>query len=172
MTKVLLISENYLRSAFMISDNVQTKFILPAIQNAQEIEFQTVVGNCLYKRLLEGVAENNLSPSEKELLYIAKRFIGYAAIAELVTISTFKISNIGLHKTSDENVETLPTSDVMLVKKQYIDKADFYKKRLQEYLLRNQGEFPELSCCDCHNIKKNLYSSASCNVWLGGPRGK
>ena len=155
MTKVLLISENYLRSAFMISDNVQTKFILPAIQNAQEMEFQTVVGNCLYKRLLEGVAENNLTDNEKELLDIAKRYIGYVAISELITISTFKINNIGLNKTKDENVETLPTSDVMLVKKQYINKADFYKKRLQEYLLRNQGEFPELSCCDCHNIKKN-----------------
>lgn len=172
MTKVLLISENYLRSAFMISDNVQTKFILPAIQNAQEMEFQTVVGNCLYKRLLEGVAENNLNDNEKELLNIAKRYIGYVAISELITISTFKINNIGLNKTKDDNVETLPTSDVMLVKKQYIDKADFYKKRLQEYLLRNQGEFPELSCCDCHNIKKNLYSAASCNLWLGGPRGK
>lgn len=156
----------------MISDNVQTKFILPAIQNAQEMEFQTVVGNCLYKRLLEGVAENNLTDNEKELLDIAKRYIGYVAISELITISTFKINNIGLNKTKDENVETLPTSDVMLVKKQYINNADFYKKRLQEYLLRNQGEFPELSCCDFHNIKKNLYSSASCNLWLGGPRGK
>lgn len=172
MTKILLISENYLRSSFMISDNVQTKFILPAIQNAQEMEFQTVVGNCLYKRLLEGVEKGDLSESEKELLDIAKRYIGYMAISELITISTFKINNIGLNKTRDENVETLPTSDVMLVKKQYIDKGDFYKKRLQEYLLRNQGEFPELSCCDCHNIRKNLYSSASCGVWLGGPRGK
>ena len=74
MTKVLLISENYLRSAFMISDNVQTKFILPSIQNAQEMEFQTVVGNCLYKRLLEGVAENNLNDNEKELYWLCCYF--------------------------------------------------------------------------------------------------
>lgn len=172
MSKVLLVSENYMRSAFMISDNVQTKFILPAIEEAQEMEFQTVVGSCLYNRLLEGVADENLSEVEKELLTIAKRYIGYSAIAELVTISTFKINNIGVNKTRDDNVETLNTGDVMLIKQSYINKADFYKKRLQEYLLNNYSEFPELTSCDCNNIKKNLYSAASCGIWLGGPRGK
>lgn len=172
MTKVLIISENYLRSAFMISDNVQTKFLISSIENAQEIHFQTVIGSCLYDRLLEGIRGDNLSEAEKELLAIAKRYIGYMAISEIVVISTIKINNIGANRTSDENVETLNVSDTMYMKNYYIQQADFYKKRLQEYLLRNQGEFPELSCCDCHNIKKNLYSAASCNIWLGGPRGK
>ena len=73
MKKVLIISENYLRSNFMISDNVQTKFIIPAIETAQEIGFQTIVGSCLYKRLLQGIADNNLNDNEIELLNIAKR---------------------------------------------------------------------------------------------------
>ena len=60
----------------------------------------------------------------------------------------------------------------MYVRRHYINQADFYAKRLQEYLLRNSGAFPELDCCSCHNIRKNLYSAASCGIWLGGPRGK
>ena len=172
MKKVLIISENYLRSNFMISDNVQTKFIIPAIETAQEIGFQTIVGSCLYKRLLEGIANNDLNDNEIELLNIAKRYIGLRSIAELCTLTTFKINNIGLNSTRDENVETFDVEDTMYVRNHYINQADFYAKRLQEYLLRNSDAFPELDCCDCHNIRKNLYSAASCGIWLGGPRGK
>ena len=64
MTDVLLISENYLRSAFMISDNVQSKFILQAIKTSQEIYFQSIVGTCLYNILLDGVRNNTLNNSE------------------------------------------------------------------------------------------------------------
>lgn len=170
--KVLLVSENYMRSSFQISDNVQTKFLISSIENAQEMHFQTVVGSCLYNRLLEGVENNDLSEVEKELLTIAKRYIGYMTISEIVVISTIKINNIGANRTSDENVETLNVSDTMYMKNYYIQHADFYKKRLQEYLLKNYSEFPELTSCDCNNIKKNLYSAASCGIWLGGPRGK
>ena len=156
----------------MISDNVHMFFIIPAIETAQEIGFQTIVGSCLYKRLLQGIANNDLNDNEIELLNIAKRYIGLRSIAELCTLTTFKINNIGLNSTRDENVETFDVEDTMYVRKHYINQADFYAKRLQEYLLRNSGAFPELDCCSCHNIRKNLYSAASSGIWLGGPRGK
>lgn len=169
---ILLISENYLRSAFMISDNVQSKFILPAIKDAQDTHFQTVVGSCLYRRLLDGVEHDDLNDQEKMLLRIAKRYIGLMAIAELCVIATFKINNIGLNKTSDENVETFDVKDTMYVRDHYINEADFYKKRLQEWLLDNRGSFPELDCCQCDKLRANLYSAASSGIWLGGERGK
>ena len=128
--------------------------------------------SCLYKRLLAGIANNDLNDNEIELLNIAKRYIGLRSIAELCTLTTFKINNIGLNSTRDENVETFDVEDTMYVRKHYINQADFYAKRLQEYLLRNSAAFPELDCCDCHNIRKNLYSAASSGIWLGGPRGK
>lgn len=172
MTDILLISENYLRSAFMISDNVQTKFIMPAIKNAQETHYQTIVGTCLYKRLLDGVKENDLTEAERDLLNISKRYIGLMAIAELCTITTFKINNIGLNSTSDENVKTFDVKDTMFVHDHYVHQADFHALRIQKYLLSHRDEFPELCCCDCEGIKRNLYSAASCGVFLGGPRGR
>lgn len=172
MTDVLLISENYLRSAFMISDNVQSKFILPAIKYAQETHYQTIVGSCLYKRLLDGVLNEDLSDLERELLNMSKRYIGLMAISELCVITTFKINNIGLNSTSDDKVETFDVNDTMFVHDYYIHQADFHKKRIQQYLLSHRKDFPELCCCDCDSIKSNLYSAASCGIFLGGPRGK
>lgn len=171
MKDVLLISENYLRSAFMISDNVQSKFILPAIKDAQETHFQTIVGSCLYNRLCAAVADDDLNDSELSLLRMSKRYIGLMAIAELCVITTFKINNIGLNSTSDDNVETFDVSDTMYVRKHYINEADFYKRRIQQWLIAHRCEFPELDCCTCDSIKANLYSAASCGIWLGGKRG-
>lgn len=172
MTDILLISENYLRSAFMISDNVQSKFILPAIKDAQETHYQTIVGSCLYNRLLDGVENNDLTEAERNLLNISKRYIGLMAIAELCTITTFKINNIGLNSTSDENVKTFDVKDTMFVRDHYINQADFYALIIQKYLLANRTDFPSLTCCACDKIKQNLYSAASCGVFLGGVRGR
>ena len=172
MTDVLLISENYLRSAFMISDNVQSKFILQAVKTAQEIYFQAIVGSCLYERLLEGVRNNDLKTSERELLGVAKRFIGTRAIAELCTITTFKINNIGLNITHDDNVETLGVEDTMYVRRHYIYESDHYARRLQEWILEHRSEFPELCSCGCDKMRANLYSAATCGIFLGGARGR
>ena len=38
--EALFISENYLRTNFQISENLQSQFILPAIRNAQYIKYQ------------------------------------------------------------------------------------------------------------------------------------
>lgn len=172
MTEALFISENYFRTNFQISDNVQTKFLIPAIVNAQEVHYQTIIGSCLYSRLCDGIINENLTPAEKELLVISKKYIGFMAMSELIVIATIKIDNIGANITSDENVDTLDVQDTMYMKRYYERQADFYAKRIQEFLLHHQKDYPELGCCDCHSIKKNLYSAASCGIWLGGPRGK
>lgn len=172
MKNVLLISENFLRTNFQISENLQSQFIIPAIRNAQFIKYQTVVGECLYNRLLEGVEEGDLTDEEKLLLEHSKMFIAYSAIAELCEITSFKINNIGVNQTGDDRVTNYSVKDVMFIKQQFINHADFYLKDLQNFLLNHRDDYPELSECQCRQIKKNLYSAASCGVNLGGARGK
>jgi len=36
----------------------------------------------------------------------------------------------------------------------------------------NRSSFPELNECDCRRIESNLYSAATCGIFLGGVRGK
>jgi hypothetical protein len=174
MTNVLLISENFLRSNFSISDNVQSKYLLSAIRQAQTFNFQQVVGTKLYEKLQDLVRTNGFTENDpyKELLDKAQLFIGYAAIAELCVIVNVKIDNIGLNFTSDENVEVLGISDMFQLQKYYIDKADYYKNILQRFILKNVSKYPEVMPNEIEEIYSNLYSAASCGVNLGGARGK
>lgn len=174
MTNVLLISENFLRSNFSISDNVQSKYLLSAIRQAQDFNFQQVVGTKLYEKIKDLVSSNTIAQNEdyKALLDKAQMFLGYASIAALTVIVNVKIDNIGLNFTSDENVQVLDIKDMFQLQKYYIDKADEYKNLLQRFLLKNFSKYPELTPSEVQEMYSNVYSAASCGINLGGARGK
>ena len=58
------------------------------------------------------------------------------------------------------------------VQSYYQAKADAAIIDLQNYLLNNWKDYPELTEGDYNRIHSNLYSAASCGVFLGGARGK
>lgn len=176
MKNILLISENFLRANFNISENVQSKFILPAIRNAQKIKYQEVVGSRMLKKLESLVESGDIEKPEnenyKDLLDQSQLFIGYSAISELCVICNVKIDNIGLNATTDENVSVMRVSDMFEIKRYYQDKADYYCKLLQKYILQEKVNLPEICKTKVGELKSNLHSAASCGLSLGGERGK
>lgn len=170
--EALFISENFLRTNFQISENLQSQFLIPAIRNAQFIKYQSIIGEGLYKRLVNDIVNNSLTADYKDLLEHSKMYLAYSAMVELCVISNIKINNIGINIASDDRVQTLGVDDMFRIKDYFQHQADFYCKDLQNYLLNNRAKFPELSECQCRSIKSNLYSAASCFVNLGGARGK
>jgi hypothetical protein len=57
MKKVLLLSEQRLKEDSLVNNNVDSMYIFPAIQTAQEIGLQPILGTKLYNKLL-AVVEN------------------------------------------------------------------------------------------------------------------
>lgn len=110
----------------------------------------------------------------KELLdlYI-QPFLLYQVLSEIVIPITYKLSNFGITTTDDEKERSVDHSKVMLLKKHYQDKADFFKARLQDWVITYYSDFPELyNYKPLKDMYPNLYSSTSCGIFLGGPRGK
>lgn len=169
---ILLLSENNFRNITNVSSNIQSKFVLPAIRTAQDIKFQSVVGTTLYNVLLEKVADGSLDNQYKELVDKAQMFLAYSAIAELVVIANFKIDNIGINQTNDENARSLDVKDTFQLQQYYQNKADYYCIILQDFIYNNLKLFPEIDDCQCRKIHSNLYSAASCGMNLGLARGK
>lgn len=172
---VFLISEDFVKSTTNISDNVQGKFLQPAIRETQQIDLQEVIGTAMLKKLCELVSANTIDNQEnepyKELLDNCQYFMAYSVVAKLVMISAVKIDNMGPNMTSDEHIQNLGLDDTFRIQDYYVEKSDWYKKRLQEYILANRTNLPEISENKCHDIKANLYSAASGGLWLGGVRG-
>lgn len=176
MAEYLLTSESFVKSVSSISDNLAGKYILPSIREAQEVALKSILGSSLLNSLKEMGAAGFLGQAGnemyKDLVDRCQYFLAYTAIVEVTNKVSYKIGNFGVAKSNDENLSVVTQDEIGKMQYYYQSKADFCALELQQWLLDNRGYFPELTACACDKIKSNLYSAASCGLWLGGPRGK
>lgn len=176
MADILLTSEARLKDYVDISDNTSGKTINVAIRTAQRMYFKTIVGERLYDKLCTLVANDTIdlpaNVAYKTLLDNAQELLCWRAAVELLNILPLKVGNIGVVKASDENLQPASQTEIISKQNYYESNADFCLKELQGWILDNRASYPELSQNDCNRIHSNLYSAASCGIWLGGARGK
>lgn len=169
---VLLCSPTFIKEYCNISDNLENKFLVPAIREAQDMELESVLGSKLLKKLKADIRENKLDGIYKDCVEYSQYYLAYVAIAKVIVIASVKIDNIGANITSDEQVQNLSLSDTFTLEDYYLKKAEYYKFRLQNWLLENKSQLPELGENKCHEIHSNLYSAQIGGLFLGGARGK
>lgn len=177
MAQILLISEKYIKENCEISDNVSGKFLQSAIVEAQDLKLTPVLGEALVAKLKELVADNEIGEAAnaayKTLLdkYV-QRFLMWSVKVDIAHTTSYKLSNFGVTKTSDENIQVASQAEIIADQDYSQAKADAYCNRMQNYLLDNRILYPELTENRLHQMRANLVSAASCNVFLGGARGK
>lgn len=172
MTNILLISEELLKEQTPISDNLFGKYIMPSIRESQDIHLSQILGENLLDEIYTRVTANTVTGDYKTLLeeYI-QPYLLYQTQTNLIPIINIKVANIGSVVANDEHIVTLSKSDIDNYTTNVQYKADFYCRRLQEYLLTNKDTFG-IEDCDCRRIKANLDSAASTGLWLGGIRNR
>lgn len=174
--EILLSSEAFIKAQTNISDNVAGKYILPSLREAQEVGLKGIVGESMLAKLKSLVEKDEVNADGnavyKELLDKAQYYLAYMTIVEIVNKVTFKIGNAGLVRATDENMQTASQSEMVSQIEYYQGKADFYCHELQNFILNNIAQLPEINEGACRRIKANLYSAATCGIFLGGARGK
>lgn len=189
MKEILLTSEEKVKGLTAISDNIEGKYLLPAIREAQDIYLQEIIGQPLLNALKQYVEHGtsgafnnsfnssfrnggNENPAYKLLLEKLQYYLAYKAVAELIPKVSFKVTNMGSVKTSDDNVQNAGLNEIILQRDYYISRADYYCLMLQNFLLENKNNYPALTECKINQIRATLKSAASCGIFLGGARGK
>lgn len=176
MTNVLFCSEDYIKANSNLNDNMFGKNLLPALRESQDIYLQQIIGENLYQSIITLIDDGTIGESGysfyKELLdnYI-RPYLLYQTLVQLVPIINAKLVNFGTSMSNDEHLVNLSQGDVVVLTGHYQNMADFYCRRLQEFLLNNCKDLC-LDECTCESIKANLKSAATCNIWLGGQRGR
>lgn len=172
MAEILLTSEAFVKSVTNVSDNLAGKYILPSIREAQEQGLKSILGDCLLSKVKHLFNTDSLQGIYKELVDHCQYYLAYAAIVEVTNKVSFKIGNFGVAKSTDENLQVASYDEIVKMQYYYQTKVDAYCLELQQWLLQNKGEIPELTECHCRRLSSNLQSAASCGVYLGGGRGK
>lgn len=176
MNDVLLSSVELVKQIAGIADNVADEYIIVSIREAQEMGLKRIIGSALLSKLKQLIADDAIDAAEngyyKELANEAQYYLAYTAIVETAGKTSFKISNFGVVRTSDDHVEAAPFDDVVAVKDNYQHKADSYCRELQGFILENLDHFPEVDEDTCYKMRAHLFNAATCGIWLGGARGR
>lgn len=174
--EILLSSEKFIKQVTSISDNLAGKYVLPSLREAQEVGLKGILGTALLERLKglvsDGSIDNEDNSMYKELLDRSQYYLAYRTVVEVCMKVSYKVGNFGVAKTTDEHLESASQDEIAKMMYYYQSKADGLCYELQGWILDNSDAFPELDECACHKISSNLYSAASCGIWLGGPRGR
>lgn len=173
MINVYFIDPELVKQITNVSDNIEGKVLGPAIIEAGNA-LRDIVGDALCDKLEELISTEKIDLGEnvnyKLLLDKSQYFLAYTAASLTTTLTAVKIDNFGVSRSTDEHIESLSLSDVFTISEHYQRIADDYCRKLQNWILKNKKKFPELTENQCNDIKANLYSAASCGIWLGGTR--
>ena len=175
MAEILLSSEAFIKSVTNISDNVAGKYILSSLREAQEISLKNIIGEPLLEKL-KSLVKSGIDAHEnikyKYLLDKCQYYLAYMTIVEMVYKVSYKIGNSGVVKATDENLQVATFEEIVAQKEFYQGKADFHCMIVQNYILSNRSDFPEVDDCTYKKIRATLNSAATCGFFLGGARGK
>lgn len=171
MAKALLVSEKTLKSNSIVNDNVDSMYILPAIEYAQDSSLQSVLGTLLYNKLMDLVADGSIT-GETDYKYLLDEYVTPFLInkvtAEIQLPLAYKLRNQGLVQQTGENTYAPSMRDAQYVIQHYNNQATFYANRMRDYLHANHSKYPEFckveSCADMHS-NPNTYNTG---IYLGG----
>lgn len=146
MTNVQLISEAKIRQYTDMNDNVDSKLIVNAIREAQDIELQRILGTLLYNKIIDDVQNSTLTGAYKTLVddYV-QNFLLYAVYYNTLEAIYLRPRNNGLLiPNGGENSDSADRSMYNVKRQSVKNKSEFYAEKLSQYLIENQGTFPEL----------------------------
>lgn len=170
MARVFLISEKTIKENSVVNDNVDTMYILPAIEFAQDEGLQSLIGTKLYKRLMDLVESGDIEEYSdyKYLLdeYITPYLLNKVT-ADVQLPIAYKVRNQGVMQLNSEYSNNLSIRDVQYLIQFYENKAIFYGNRMSDYLKANNRRYPEYCSLDsCADMPSNK-GSYKTGIYLG-----
>jgi len=142
--KVFLISETTLKTETIINDNAGAEYIRPAIESAQDIYLQQLIGSELLDKLYSDIANNKLEGYYKELVdEHVTNYLKYKVLSEITIPLAYKYRNAGVVQATGDHYQQTTLRDAQLVANHHDLRANFYAERMSKYLCANSDKFPE-----------------------------
>jgi hypothetical protein len=145
MANVLLVSENKIKNFSTINRNVDIDAIRAEISIAQDIHLQNILGTKFYDHLLSQVSSTGNTFNSDELTLVndyISPFLIQVAYFEMIPHLHVRTMNVGLVAPAGleggrQGVDMETMKYLRTIQKQ---RADFYKQRLQDYLITGKGQ--------------------------------
>lgn len=167
MVGVYLISEDILKTETILNDNVGAEYFGQAIETAQEIYLQQLIGTSLLNDLCVKVRDNKLNSDDKQLLddYIIP-YLKFKVLCEVTLPIAFKYRNSGVVQTNNEYAYNSTMKDAQQLASFYDQRANFFAIRLTDWLCANSTKFPAYHNTTSGEIQPD-HEAFNTNIYLG-----
>jgi hypothetical protein len=165
---ILLASPNYFKTYYIVDSNVDDNLIVNAIETAQEIDIQSIIGTKLLDTLKNQVDTNSLSVANKKLLddYLRPTLIRYAA-SHLALLLNNRFTAQGV--VEKESNSSNPV-DWRVVQDELRNIAEFYAQRMIRYILGNLSLYQDFFKVENISQMRSRLTSYSIGWHLRRPR--
>ena len=145
MQNTYLISEGKLKAFTDINNALDTDLIKSAIREAQIIQITRLLGQKLYDKIVNDVANNTITGVYKSLLdnYIQDALIYYSYHTALEYIYLRPRNNGLLQPQGGDNALAVDMQMYDKKRQSVLNKAEYFAERLVDYLCYNNNLFPE-----------------------------
>ena len=161
--RALFISEKYVKENSAIDENTDYKKILPTIWQCQIQYLQNLLGTKLYEDLIAKVLADTISGDDTTLMddYISDALL-YWVQYELQIPLLYEFRNKNVSTNRSDNATPVSTKDSYRIEYRFKAKAEFFSKRLSDYLEANSILYPTYCTeteCDEVTPKKGKYTT-------------
>lgn len=144
---VAFISDQFLKDNTWVNQSVDPSLMRPTVRLAQEMYILPLLGTGLYNKVISMISGSPtvaLSGSYGTLLhdYIQPCLLWYSLAESTIPIS-LRIVNKGIVKKNSENSSAADLNEILAVKDEARNKAEWYAQRLISYACENHLGFPE-----------------------------
>jgi hypothetical protein len=169
MSRVLFISEKFIKDNTALDENIDMKLIRPTIWQCQIQYLQDLLGTLLYQDLLDKIEANTLAGNDLILVdnYVAD-CLTYWCLYELQIPLLFKFRNKSTSTNQSDYSNPISTKELDRIENRFKSKAEFFSKRLSLYLLANANLYPLFNKSNAVDEVLPQSGKSSVSVYLEG----
>lgn len=139
----LFIKPDAVKSTTYIDENIDEKYIRVAIETAQQIWIEPIIGSGIYDQLQTQIKAATLTTLNTTLLTDhIQPAMEYWTLYELVEPLLYKFNNKNIAKKTSDNSNPIDLNEAIHLKNKFKNIAEYKTERLRLYLVQNQSDFP------------------------------
>ncbi len=160
MAQALFVSREDIVRFTALNGNIDTDKFIQWVKVAQDIHIQNYLGTRLFKKINDGIVNNNLADPYLTLLNVyIKPMVIHWSIVEFLPFSAYTIANKGVYKHSSENSTNVEKDEIDFLIQKERSIAENYTRRFIDYMTFNQSLFPEYNS----NSNADVYPEKEAN---------
>lgn len=143
MANGFFVSQNWMSENTPLCKNIDVAEFYPYFNIAQDKYVKDLLGSKFFDSLRAKLIAGTLSGDEKTLIKLIRPCLAFYICVETLPFLGPKLRNKGILEAGGDNLKNSELSVIKYLRQECLNQAEYYLKRVQEYLCDNDDLFPD-----------------------------